>query len=115
VSEAPDVHVTERATGDAPFCPYCRSSITRELEVWRCPRCETAQHRECLREHGRCVTYGCGSLSEITEILTRLREAQPRDRARADFFERESWWIARPFFWVFERLERMIGGVRPED
>lgn len=172
MSETPDVRVTERDAG-SPFCPYCRASIEEEIDdVWVCPKCSTAQHRECVREHGRCVTHGCNTLRGLASILRPTPREIPQDREplvdpgriavgilatvvlAAGFFvgacggaaianghvlagaisiaialalgalafhevavgfHHERSWIARPLFWVFERVVWLFGGVRPED
>jgi hypothetical protein len=40
-------------------CPYCHDDIGNGEATCRCPDCKTLQHSACVREHGRCVTFGC--------------------------------------------------------
>jgi hypothetical protein len=42
-------------------CPYCFTDLDATEPEVRCARCTTPHHEACFLEHGRCVTFGCGS------------------------------------------------------
>ncbi len=80
---------TRLRRGGAPRCPYCHDHLAAEsLELVSCEGCETQHHSECIRELGRCATYGCSesipaplgpvNVSIRDDIRERIRAATGR-------------------------------------
>jgi RING finger family protein len=75
---------TRLRRGSAPRCPYCHDHLESEgLELITCEACETQHHRECIRELGRCATYGCSESipAPLGPVNTSVRD-EIRERIR---------------------------------
>lgn len=40
-------------------CPYCRTKMTDNDRVRKCPNCETPHHEDCWAENKGCTVFGC--------------------------------------------------------
>ena len=40
-------------------CPYCRTKMTDQERVRKCPSCETPHHEDCWAENKGCTVFGC--------------------------------------------------------
>jgi len=49
----------EVSPGAQLICPFCRDALRDEGVA--CTQCSTAAHKDCARQYGGCVTYGCGA------------------------------------------------------
>src|SRR5687767_13399590 len=48
------------------LCPYCKDPLDGSRRVAPCNRCNTLQHVDCFKTHGRCAVYRCkGTLESV--------------------------------------------------
>lgn len=82
--------VSRLRQGTPPRCPYCHDHLETEdpeqgpLEVITCEACQTQHHQECIRELGRCATYGCSESipAPLGPVNVSIRD-KIRERVRA--------------------------------
>ncbi|MBL4844156.1 MAG: hypothetical protein JKY65_01410 [Planctomycetes bacterium] len=67
----------------APRCPYCHDQLSSAEAETTCGECSTRHHAECIRELGRCATYGCSEslIVPLVPVNERVRD-EIRERIR---------------------------------